>query len=311
MKEDSLKVNVKEDKLEDFFLIVYFYVDEIYQQLQHWVRRPGPKPDFSDSEVIALNLIGQMVSDSENAWHRFVRKNYLHLFPDLTSRSRYHRRCKNLQQLTELMRLVMIQLIGAHEEPWHILDSIPVPVCVYVRAGRNDRFCTEFQVDNDLLYGRCASKDQKVYGFKLHLMVTIQGTPVHYVLAPAAYHDVDLAPEVLETYRPYISLGTDKGYVGLNKKLQCPEAYQLIIPPRKNQKMKLSKEEKLFLKKYRRIVETTGSILVEQFNLQYTRARSKWGLTGRIISKLTSLTMAILLNHLAGEPLLHVKELIF
>jgi len=307
----TLEIKLKDSDLETFLTVCFYYLDEIYQPIKHLVSRRGPIPEFSDIEIITLNVVGQMFTDSEKAWHRYVRKNYLHLFPKLISRCRYHRRSKNLQQLTEVMRQHLVHHLGVHLEDWHLMDSMPLPVCIRARASRNMRFCEEFQVDNKFLYGFCASKNIKIYGFKLHLIVTKQGIPVHYVLAPAAHHDVEVAPDLVQTYRQSITIGSDKGYVGLEKKLQHPENLNLIIPPRGNQENKLTKEEKCFLAKYRKIVETTNSLLTEQFNIQYSRAKSKWGLTNRIIAKLTALTFSAFLNFLMDEPLLHIKELIF
>ena len=312
MNEDVLDIKLKESNLETFLTICFYYLDEIYQPIQHLVARPGTKPEFTDIEVITLNVVGQMFTDSEKAWHRFVKKNYLSLFPKLISRSRYHRRSKNLQQLTEIMRQLLVKLLGMDAQEWHLMDSMPLQVCLRVRASRNMRFCQDFNVDNALLYGYCASKDMKIYGFKLHLIVTLQGIPIHYVVAPAAHHDVEVAPDLIESYRQGIGIGTDKGYIGLRKKLQNLTNFKLIIPPRDNQKEnRLNDEEKWFLKKYRKMVETTNSLLSEQFNMQYTRAKSRWGLQNRIIAKLTSLTLAAFLNFLTDEPLLHIKELIF
>lgn len=311
MKKNKLEIKLKDADLETFLTVCFFYLDEIYQPIAYLVGRPGPKPAFSDIEVITLNIVGQMFTDSEKAWHRFVKKNFLHLFPKLISRSRYHRRCKNLQQITEIIRQILVDYLEMYSKEWHLMDSMPLPVCLRARASRNKRFCEEFEVDNGLLYGYCASKKLKIYGFKLHLIVTLQGIPVHYVLAPAAHHDVTVAPYLIETYREKIGIGTDKGYIGLEQKLQKAENWKLIIPPRDNQTNHLNAEEKWFLAKYRKIVETTNSLLCEQFNIQYTRAKSKWGLKNRIIAKLTSLTLAAYLNSLMDEPLLHIKELIF
>lgn len=311
MKEKTLKLNLKESDLETFLTVCFYCLDEIYHPVKHLVSRPGPSPAFSDIEIITLNIVGQMFTGSEKAWHRFVKKNFLPLFPKLISRSRYHRRSKNLQQLTEVLRQVLVEKLGLYSEDWHLMDSMPLPVCLRVRASRNMRFCEEFNVDNALLYGLCASKKMKIYGFKLHLLVTSQGIPVHYVLAPAAHHDVSVAPGLIETYRQNIGIGFDKGYIGLEKRLQSPGNFKLIIPPRENQENNLTQREKWFLAKYRKIVETTNSLLSEQFNIQYTRAKSKWGLTNRIIAKLTGLTLAAFINSLLGEPLLHIKELVF
>jgi Transposase DDE domain len=192
--DSVIKDSLKELDLSDFLTVSFFIIDEIYKQVQHLVIRSGPTATFSDSEVICLNLVGQMVCDSEKAWHKMVKKNYISLFPKLLERSRYHRRCKDLQQLTEIIRQRFLYFMDNHLQKWFIMDSMPVPVCVYARASRNLRFATDFGVDNDSLYGYCASKKEDIYGFKLHLMTSTQGIPTHYVLAPASHHDVTIAP---------------------------------------------------------------------------------------------------------------------
>lgn len=308
--DSALKDNLKNLNQGDFLTVSFFIIDEIYQSIKHLVNRPGPEPVFSDSEIICLNLVGQMVSDSENGWYKLVKKNHLSLFPKLLERSRYHRRCKDLQQLTEVIRCKFLFFMDNYLQKWFIMDSLPVPVCVYVRASRNLRFATDFDVDNADLYGHCASKKEDIYGFKLHLLTSTQGIPTHYVLAPSAHHDVVIAPELLETYRKHTLTLFDKGYVGLQKKLTNPQDYQLIIQKRENQEPN-NPTEKAFLGVFRKTIETTNSLLAGQFNLQFTRAKSAWGLTNRIIAKITSLTLAIYLNYLTNEPLLQVKGFIF
>jgi hypothetical protein len=44
---------------DDFSLWVYFLVDEIWQQIAPLFKRPGPAPTCSDSELIAMALIGE------------------------------------------------------------------------------------------------------------------------------------------------------------------------------------------------------------------------------------------------------------
>ncbi len=205
------KDTLKNLNLEDFLTVVYYMVDNLYNAIASYSNRPGIKPIFSDSEVLTLNLVGQMFGDSENGWYKYVKKNYIHLFPHLVERSRYHKRCKNLQQMTELLRQQLIKLMNFDKSEFHVMDSIPVPTCVYARASRNMRWSQDFEIDNQHLYGYCAAKEERIYGFKLHLLQTVQGVPVHYVLAPASYHDVTVAPELLQTYRPNIVVGADKG----------------------------------------------------------------------------------------------------
>lgn len=301
---------LKSSNLEDFLTVTYCIVDELYQPLAHLVKRPGPSPRFSDSELICLHLVGQMMYDSQLAWYNYVAKNYLHLFPDLLEASRYHRRCKALQKLIEIIREHLLIFMQTHLQSWHVMDSMPIPVCKYSRAGRNKRFAYQLEVEHSSLYGHCASQKQDIYGFKLHLMVTAQGIPVHYLLAPSAHHDVTIAPELLESYRENILVLFDKGYVGLPKRMIHPENYQLVIQQRDNQKEN-TKAEKMLLAQFRKTIETTNSILTEQFNIQYTRAKTAWGLKDKIIAKITACTYLIFLNFILKENLLDIKSFIF
>ncbi len=85
----------------------------------------------------------------------------------------------------------------------------------------------------------------------------------------------------------------------------------MIIAKRKNQKEQNTQEDNFFLKKFRKTIETTNAQLALQFNLQFTRGRSKWGLQNRIIAKLTAFTFCIYLNFLTEQPLLAIKEFLF
>jgi IS5 family transposase len=297
--------------LETIFVIIYFFVDEEYKKLSHLVARPGPKPQFSDSEVITLSLLGEMFIDSADAWYGYVAKNHAHLFPKLISASRVHRRTKDLQLLVEMIRQKWAIALQVCNETDFVMDSMPLPVCKRARAGRNDRWAMEYNIDLADFFGHCASKKEDIFGFKLHLLVTKQGIPAHYVLAPASEHDVVVATNLLESYRSNIEVAADKGYVGLLKRLQNPEQHHIIIQARQNQKEQNTKEEKDFLFKYRKTVETTNSILTEQFHIQRTRALSKFGIQARIIFKITALTLAMLINFSYDCPILSVKSLIF
>ncbi len=307
---ESLKVTLEEANVDQVLTVMFYYVDEFYQQISYLVCRSGPKPTFSDSEIITLTLVNQMVTDSETAWYKFVKRNYKPLFPQLIERSRYHRRSKSLFRLTNLIRQMLLVHLEVHLQQWYIMDSMPVPVCGYTRAGRSKHFAAQFEVDHHALYGHCAAKQQDFYGFRLHLMVTTQGIVTHFVLAPASHHDVTVAPELLESYRSEIVVGADKGYVGLAKRLLQAGDYQLIVEKRVNQSPNMA-FEKDFLACFRKLIETVNAQLSEQFNIQYSRAKSAWGLMSRVVNKLTAHTLAIYLNALADRPLLDIKSIIF
>src|SRR5260370_17282710 len=52
-------------EFEDFCTWVFVVVDDIWEQMAPFFKRPGPAPVCSDSELIAMALIGEC-----RGWHR-------------------------------------------------------------------------------------------------------------------------------------------------------------------------------------------------------------------------------------------------
>ncbi|MBO8463542.1 MAG: hypothetical protein IAC13_06375 [Firmicutes bacterium] len=129
---------------EEFFIFIYVLVDDLYQRYvpkSVSTRRNIDHSKTTDSEIITISLCGEIVGiDSENAWYAFVKKNYGFLFPNLCSRSRFHRRHKTLLQVMELLREKALCLFSIQSEPFSIIDSFPLSVCKFARASFNRTF---------------------------------------------------------------------------------------------------------------------------------------------------------------------------
>ena len=80
----------------DFCLYVYVIVDDIVQELQPLLRRPGPSPVFSDSELLALCIIGECKGWDVETELLSNMKDYRDLFPNLPEQSRFNRRRRKL-----------------------------------------------------------------------------------------------------------------------------------------------------------------------------------------------------------------------
>src|SRR4051812_35677329 len=84
----------------------YVLVDELYRlvAVPH-DQRPGPPAAFSDSELITLTLVAELLGlDAETRFLAYVRRNHLALFPLLPERSRYNRRRRQLIEVTNRIR---------------------------------------------------------------------------------------------------------------------------------------------------------------------------------------------------------------
>ncbi|MCK3958831.1 IS982 family transposase, partial [Streptococcus suis] len=126
-----------------------------------------------------------------------------------------------------------------------------------------------------------ASKHLWFYGFKVHMLVTLSGYILNYVVTPASVHDIKVVYELLEGCKQSVILG-DLGYLSseLKKDLE-QEGYHLWTPFRKN--MTGSEEHNNWnVMVMRRTIETRFSELCRLFDIEHTLARSLAGLQLRI-----------------------------
>ena len=82
---------------EDFLTIVHVIVDDWYQRKGHKLltEKVGKKPEFSDSEVIALMRVMDLIPfPSEREFLAFISANYRALFPKLLDQSQFNRRAR-------------------------------------------------------------------------------------------------------------------------------------------------------------------------------------------------------------------------
>ena len=96
--------------------------------------------------------------------------------------SRFNRRAHALAPWL-LLLLDALGVLCAHGEAF-VIDSMPLPVCRRVRAGR----CRK--VRGRQYCGWCAAKKEKFFGWRLHLVVTPAGVPVAFDVLPASLHRV-------------------------------------------------------------------------------------------------------------------------
>ncbi len=173
----------------DLCTYVYVIVDALYQLVvAPHDHRPGYRSDFSDSEVITLTLVAELIGmDEEQAFLAYVKRNHRALFPRLPERSRYNRRRRALAEATNRIRGALMQLVLGRLAPAErdvcVVDSLPVPVVGFHHArGSHRRY-------GEASYGHVASKKLTSVGDKLHLLITHGGLILDFVLAPAPHAD--------------------------------------------------------------------------------------------------------------------------
>jgi len=151
------------------------------------------------------------------------------------------------------------------------------------------------------------------FGYKLHLLVTLNGVILDFHLAPAHVSDVTVGADVLHEHTNLTVLG-DKGYISqaLATDLAATKHIRLLTIPRRNHQQQLPQVVAQLLNAQRQIIETVHDQLTEQFQLDTNHAYNFTGLCARSYTKLTAYTLSIYLNPLFGNvDFLRIKWLAF
>ncbi len=256
------------------------------------IKRKGPKPKFSDAEVIALNLTAEcLMIDSENYLFKLLN-NYIQFFPNLIDRSNFNRRKKNLFNYIDIMRKYLVQSLCEGEDTF-VIDSMPIPICKFSRAKRL-KVCKEaYETIPD--YGFCAAQNMTYFGYKLHGITSVNGVITDFDLSKASLADIHFLNDVREKYAGCLILG-DKAYLSNPMQTELFEEHALLLktPKRINQKDYI-KQPSVF-RKVRKRIETFFSQLFDQFKIDRNYAKSFTGFATRILSKITGYTLLQFLN---------------
>jgi hypothetical protein len=294
---------------DDFCTWVFVVVDDIWKTIAPLFKRPGPSPECTDSELIAMSLIGEC-----RGWHMETEllscwKEYRHLFPHIPSQSRFNRRRRNLMQAINLIRKMILGSLDLSQDRQCIMDSLPVPVVQFHLVPSSTGDWKAYAAT----YGKAVTKKQTFFGYRLHLLITMSGLILDFELSSANCSDLDAGFELLGEHTDLEVLG-DKAYISAPKAAELWEKNRIRLRtiPRSNQKEQVSETFKHLHNAIRQLIETVNSQLSGQFAIEKNFAHTFWGLCTRLYSKLTAHTLCIYINRLLGNPdFLQIKALAF
>lgn len=298
------------EDFEDFCLWMYVIVDDMWQEIAPLFKRPGPAPTTcSDSELLTMALVGEcrgwdMETDMLCNWRE--RRD---LFPRVPSQSRFNRRRRHLMLAFNLIRQAVLRLLDLALDQHCAIDSLPVPVVKFhlVPGSTGD------WAAHGANFGKVSSKKVTIFGYKLHLLVTLNGLILDFVLAPASASDLSVGQELLATHSDLEVFG-DKAFISaaVAAELAQTQGIRLRTIPRINQKQQLPPRLRRLHNQVRQIIETVNGQLAEQFHIQTNHAHSFSGLCTRLMTKLTAHTLSIYINRLLGKAeFLQIKALAF
>jgi hypothetical protein len=294
---------------EDFCTWVYVIVDDLWTQLAPVFRRPGPAPRCSDAELLAMALIGECRGWDLETELLAQFRDYRHLFPVQPSQSRFNRRRRQLRDALQLLRQLLLRALDLAQDRQCAIDSLPVPAVQFHRAAGS----TGDWRAPGAAYGKVPSKKQTIYGYKLHLLVTLGGVVLDFHLAPANVNDLQVGVELLAEHRDLDVVG-DKAYISATEAaaLWQERRIRLTTLPRRTIRRQLPAAVARLTNSARQIIETVCGQLTEQFHAEANHAHTFAGLCARLFTKLTAHGLSIYINRRLGNPhWLQIKALAF
>jgi hypothetical protein len=263
------------------------------------------KPKMTDCEIIALSLTSESLGiDSENYLWGKLKCDHSNDFPNLIDRCNFNRRRKKLYPYIELLNQTVANEMNLDEDVY-LVDSIPVPICKLARE-KQIRICKEqFETAPDKGYS--AVNKAYYFGYKLHLITSVRGIFHSMDLTKASVHDIHFLPQLKYTGLNNCTLIGDKGYLSseYQSDLFSSNQVKLQTPTRSNQKNHLPFEP--IYRRVRKRIETLFAQLCDQFMLKRNYAKSVMGLSVRLLTKITGVTLLQYFNLQNNKPLNHLK----
>jgi len=289
--------------LSTFIVAVFCLVDDRLKGRR--IRQRGPDPKLSDAEVLTMEIVGEFLGvDTDKGIHLFFRRHYAEWFPALREvhRTTFSRQAANLWKVKEHLWQEFLALTP-HEPAFALVDSMPLPACLFARAYRCRRFRGEAAFGKDTLLR------QTFYGFRIHARVCWPGIITRFSVAPANAHELSLIPELLESTRG-LAIG-DRNYHSPKTKEELARGTGVeLLAPYRSKKRDPAPKRSAFLSRVRYRIDTVFSQLTERYSVKRVWAKDLWHLVGRLLRKVLSHTVAFLLNHRAGNRPLQLARLL-
>jgi len=160
-------------------------------------------------------------------------------------------------------------------------------------------------------FGRCVSKTEWVYGFKVVLSVSPEGVIMAFGLAEANSDERPIG-EFLVASDGHDAYLADKGFSSVEWERRCLADYGALVAATPQKSAKRAWPEKVcrWAAGKRQLVEGVIWQLKDHFGLERHRAKSIGGLLTRLAAKVTAYTCGQFLNARLGRPLRRLADLL-
>ena len=148
---------------------------------------------LTDAEVVTLCVAQAIMGiPSDVRFLAAARKRLVHLFPVLPKRPGYHKRRQALSDTIEALIAVFARDSPGFHDDLVLVDSTPVECARSIETTRRS------QLADAADYGYCASHSRYFWGFRLHGLFALDGTPRALLLTSPKAPERDVCLTLLE-----------------------------------------------------------------------------------------------------------------
>lgn len=293
--------------LESFLVSLYVLVDEWWlERYPTTPRGPGRPTLLSESEVLTLTILAQWPRfRSERDFFSFADVYLRKYFPNLLCQRQLNRRIRALEPELRALQHALAETLEEPSDVYHVLDTTLIPAVVRVRASRKGLFAGQ------AAFGRCASKTEWVYGFKVALSVSPRGVIMAFGLAEANSDERPIGEFLVasDSHGTYLA---DKGFSSVEWERHWLETHDALVAatPQRSAKRAWSEKDCRWAAGKRQLIEGVIDQLKDLFALERHRAKTLGGLLTRLAAKVAAYTCGQCLNARFGRPLRHLADLL-
>jgi len=250
---------------------------------------------ITDAEVVTLCVAQAIMGiPSDERFLAVAAKRLAHLFPQRPQRPGYWKRRQRLADTIEALIGEFAGMSPGFDHDLLVVDSTPV------KCARSRETVQRSQLADAADYGYCRSHSRYFWGFRLHGLFALDGTPRAITLTSPKRDERDVCLELIDRLPrtgPLIVIG-DKGYTSREFHAQMLERHALIVRPRRKDESGPGPH----LAPIRQRIESIFWTFKDLLTLERHGARTLHGLRARISQRLLALAAGIALNHHLGRP---------
>ena len=268
-------------------------------------KKPGnARRIVTDAEVVTLCVAQAIMGiTSDPRFLAVARKRLGHLFPTLPDRAGFYKRREALSDTIEALIAEFARHSPGSVDDMLLVDSTPLE-CARSRetVKRGGQSSLADAISDAADYGYCASHSRYFWGFRLHSLFALDGTPRALALTSPKIDEREVCLQLVARCErqpgQFLTLIGDKNFRGKQFEADLAALDAAIMRPRRTDEPGKGPHLAPIRQRIESIYWTAKDILT----LERHGARTLHGLRTRLACRFLALTAAIALNHRLGLP---------